>query len=357
MTLPGDLWIEADKVGLIGNLVLDKPTFVVRFENGIIYLEHVTAKWNGSPLNGQATFRRNGPTVNLAGRVALDQMQISQFPGSGLNGSGSSQLSFSAIGDSPYAVVGALAGAGRVDIDKAEVRSLGTGALDTIISRQQAAPNAVTGEQLSRTLLGEMTGSVLVPPVQLPLNLAGGVLRAGPLSVLNKDEDIRGSVALDLRSLAVMGEMDHIARQAPKGWSGPNPRARLTWKGPLGQVLPSIDTTALANGLTAITIQRETERIDTLEQDQRERSQFNRRLRASEEERRAQEAARRAALEEQRRQEAAKQAAAKAETAKLESLKQDALRLRIDEIIRTAPQSTTGTASQPLVITPPATRP
>ncbi len=357
MTLPGDLWIKADKVGLIGNIVLEKPTFVVRFENGIIYLEHVAARWNGNPLSGQATLRRNGPTVNLAGRMTLDQMQISQLPGSDVNGSGSSQLTFSAIGDSPYAVIGALAGAGRMDIRQAEVRSLDSGALDSVIARQQSAPDAVTGEQLARTLLDRLTGRVPLSAIQLPINLAGGVLRAGPLSLLSKDEDIRGNVALDLRTLAVTGEVDHIARQAPKGWSGPNPRARLTWKGPLGQVQPSIDTTALANGLTAIAIQRETERIDALEQDQRERTQFNRRLRAAEDERRAQETAQRVLIEEQRRQAAAKTEAARQELLKQETLKQETLRQRIDEVIRSAPPSTTGTSSQPLVITPPAARP
>jgi hypothetical protein len=87
-----------------------------------------------------------------------------------------------------------------------------------------------------------------------------------------------------------------------------------------------VDATALANGLTAVALQRESERIEQLEQDARERSFFNRRQRASDEERRAEEAARKLA-EEKRLREIARQ---EAET-------REQLRLRIEEILKEAP--------------------
>ncbi|MGL4637132.1 MAG: AsmA family protein [Beijerinckiaceae bacterium] len=357
MTLPGDLWIQAERVDIVGKVSLEQPKFVVRFENGIIYLEHVSAEWNGGKLKGQATLRRSGGAVNLTGRMALDQLPIDRLPGSGIKGLGSTQLDFSAIGDSPFAMVSAMAGSGRVDVRQAEVKSLGEGALDNIIASKKADTDAVSADQLSSVLLGQGKRNLAVPALQTPLNLASGVLRVGPLSLPAKTEDIRASLALDLRSLDVTGEVDHISRIMPKGWSGPSPRAKLVWRGPIGQTTPSVDTTGLANGLTAIAIQRETERIEALEQDQRERTQFNRRLRASEEERRAQEAARRAAEEERRRAEAERQAAARAEAARLETLRQETLRQRIDNVIRTAPPIPTETLNQPLVITPPAARP
>jgi hypothetical protein len=141
-------------------------------------------------------------------------------------------------------------------------------------------------------------------------------LWAGPLRVAGAAEVVTTSVALDLKDMSVFARTGLVAREAPKGWNGPLPGADLVLRGPVRNPVREIDVTSLANGLTAIAITRETERIEAIEQDQRERSFFNRQLRASEEQRRSEEearrkleAAKRAAEEQRRREEATRREA------------------------------------------------
>jgi AsmA family/AsmA-like C-terminal region len=340
ITLPGDLWIEADGVDLGDGLVISSPKFVLRFENGLIYIEHGEGEWMNGRLKAQATLRRNLHTVSITGRFGLEGWHLERMPvlaaNGGLRGRASAQIDLSATGESPLALMTALAGNGRLDIQNAEVSGLAPGALDGILKTPQGEFAAVSREALAATLQQRLSGSLALPAGQSPLTIGAGVLRAGPLRAASVDEVVTTSVALDLKDMSVLARTGLVAREAPKGWTGPPPSADLLLRGPVRNPVREIDVASLANGLTAIAIARETERIEAIEQDQRERSFFNRQLRASEEQRRAEEdarrkleAARRLAEDQRRKDEAARREAP----------------------ITTAPPIT---LEPPLVLTPPA---
>ncbi|MGL5117470.1 MAG: hypothetical protein ACRC7C_19315, partial [Beijerinckiaceae bacterium] len=330
MTLPGDLWIEADTLRLLDGLTLVQPKFVFRFENGIIYIEHGRGQWAGGRFDGQATLRRIGPSVSLAGRLRLADIDLAGLPGaSGLAGRSDGQLEFSALGDNPQGLISAFAGTGRMEPRSALAQGLAPGSVPRVAERLAANPVAISGEILGQQFLANDRARLPLPPGPVNLALSGGVLRAGPVDMRSGSENLRGALSLDLRDLSMMAEWDHALGVTPKGWSGPLPRVRVAWRGPLSAPVASVDATALANGLTAIALQRESERIEQLEQDARERSFFNRRQRASEDERKAEEAARKAA-EERRMREIARQ----------EAEVREQLRVRIEEILKEAPVPT-----------------
>jgi hypothetical protein len=342
ITLPGDLWIEAEGVDLGDGLVINSPKFVLRFENGLIYIEHGEGEWMNGRLKAQATLRRSHHTVSITGRFGLEGWHLDRMPvlaaNGGVRGRASAQLDLSATGESPLALMTALAGNGRLDIQSAEVSGLAPGALDGILKTPQGEFAAVSRETLAVTLQQRLNGSLALPAGQTPLTIGAGVLRAGPLQVTTADEVVTTSVALDLKDMSVLARTGLLARGAPKGWSGPLPSADLVLRGPMRNPVREIDVASLANGLTAIAIARETERIEAIEQDQRERGFFNRRLRAAEEQRRAEDEA-------QRRQEAAKRLA-------------EEQRRREEAIRREAPITPAPpiTLEPPLSITPPAVR-
>jgi AsmA family/AsmA-like C-terminal region len=320
ITLPGDLWIEAEGVDLGEGLVVNNPKFVLRFENGLIYIDHAEGEWMNGRLKAQATLRRNLHTVSITGRFGLEGWHLDRIPvlaaNSSLRGRASAQLDLSATGESPLGLMTALAGNGRLDIQSAEVSGLAPGALDGILKTPQGEFAAVSRETLAVTLRQRLNGPLALPAGPMPLTIGAGVLRAGPLRVASADEVATTSLALDLKDMSVLARTGLVAREAPKGWSGPLPSADLVLRGPLRNPVREIDVASLANGLTAIAIARETERIEAIEQDQRERGFFNRQLRASEEQRRAEEdarrkleAARRLAEDQRRKDEAARREA------------------------------------------------
>jgi hypothetical protein len=211
----------------------------------------------------------------------------------------------------------------------------------------------LTPDFLAASLRQRLNGTMAFPATEIPMSVAGGVWRAGPLRLETPKETITGSLAVDFRDMTVQGRTAVVARVQPEGWSGPPAAAEVTLRGPVSAPVRDIDVSSLANGLTAIAIQRETQRIEVLEQDQRERSFYNRRLRAAEEQRKAEE-------EERMRQEAATRAAEEQRRRDEQSQRLD-LQQRIEEIIRAAPNpASTGGAPPPvrapLPITPPLVR-
>jgi uncharacterized protein involved in outer membrane biogenesis len=305
-TLPGDLWIEAGQATL-GDVTIQRPRFVLRFDNGLVFVEHAEAEWLGGRLTGQATLRRIEAAVSLSTRLTLEGGQLARLPFApqqALAGTANVQLDASALGESPAALVAALAGTGRVELRDAAVAGLQPALLDGLIRSQPTEFAAVTRDALTAALERRMQGRLPLPAGPHPLSLAAGVLRVGPIRAAAGGE-ASVEAAVDFRSATVTARALLSARDMPKGWTGPAAAAEIVLRGPWASPVRTIDVGPLANGLTAIAIQREQERIEILEQDQRERSFFNRRLRAAEEQRRAEE-------EERKRQEAARKAAEEA---------------------------------------------
>jgi hypothetical protein len=333
VTLPGDLWIEAGEVRLMEGLVASQAGFVLRFDNELLYLEHARGKLGDLAVQAQGTFRRSGRGVTLAGRASL----AGNLPGA--PGRGEGQLDVTAIGESPAQVVAALSGQGAVRLSGVAVPALRPQVFSEIVG-STAPVDSFSRTVLASQIKNALTASVPLPPGETRLTLAGGVLRAGPLALDDGANAITGSIALDLRQGAVTGRMAYAARRAPKDWIGPPPEAALVWRGPPGRAAIEVEADELANGLTALAIRRETERIEALEQDQRERGFFNRRLRAAEDERRAEEEKRRAEL----------LARVRAERERVEAERQE--RQRTEDALRQQ-----SPVPPPLTILPPAAAP
>ncbi len=312
VSLPGDLWIEAGRARLADGLEAEDARFVLRFDNGLLFLEHASARVSGLDVRAQGTLRRSGGAVGLSGRLGF-------AGGSPFGGAGRGEIEFSGVGDSPAQLVGSLAGGGVITLRGATLPALARGAFTEI------AKPGERGETIGRSALVERLRAARTARIPLPdgesrLVLAGGQLRAGPVQLTDGDHDITAQIAYDFRRFSLVGRVAYATRKTPLDWNGPPPQAAFVWTGPIAAPRLEIEADDLANGLTALAIKRETERIEALEQDQRERAFFNRRLRASTEERRALE-------EQQARQRAERERQDRADRERRE-------RLRAEEAVR-----------------------
>jgi hypothetical protein len=331
VTLPGDLWIEAGQAKLAEGFVVQNPKFVLRFDNGLIFLDHARGTLSGAAVTAQGTLRRSGRSVSLAGKFGFSD--AAAFAG----GKGDGEIEFTALGDSPALLVAALNGAGHLKFRDLTLPALSRTAF-TDLAAQRDQAGVLSRTMLTERLRSEVRETLALPPGETRLTLAGGVLRAGPMPLTDGVHAITAGAAFDFRNLTAAGRMTYAARSAPKGWTGPPPQAVLNWRGVPGKPVLEVEADEFANGLTALAIHRETERIEGLEQDQRERSFFNRRLKASEDEKRIAAEARR--LEEMARLQAERQQ-----------------RLRAEEAARAAvPQPLLIPLSPPIQLLPPVAR-
>ncbi len=154
--------------------------------------------------------------------------------------------------------------------------------------------------------------------------LVSGVLRVNPLIAPAGEATWQGGASLDVRTLNVEARGTLTATSAPKGWTGAPPYIVIGWRGPVSGATREIDVGTLVNGLAAVVLQRELEKIEAFEADINERTRLNQRRdlerarerakrEAEEAARRAEEAAARQAAEELVRKRAAEEAARRAE--------------------------------------------
>lgn len=331
LPLPGDVWIEAERLVLDQGVELEQPKFVFRFERGVVFVDHAEGMLGSGRLRGQATLRRNGPQANLAARLVVDRAALGDvLGGMGLSGQVSGTVDLGTLGETPAALAGNLSGIGRLSVADLAIARLDPSGLARALRGAPTDSGVTTVETITRLLDEQFSaGGLRRAGLDLGISIANGVVRTGPVPLAARPTAVDFNLSADLRS----GQLDARAvvttNDQPKDWPGAPPQAAVLWKGPVAQPQRSLDVGPLVNGLTVLALAREVEKIEALDQDARERAFFNRRLKASQDEqRRREEDLRRA--EEARLQEEAR---LKAEEVRL---KAEEARVRAEEARRRA---------------------
>jgi len=348
--LYGDVWIETPRLSLGSGLEPARAAFVYRFENGFVSFERaaVTTPWGG--LAGALGLRRNGAVVTAQVRLGSGGLKL---PG-GTLGTLSGELSAAGFGESPQALVRSLAGGGTLKQTGAAIAALDPDALARTLAAFTAPDVRPDPEAVHDRFEAELqAGGLKLPDGDVTVTLAQGILRSGAAAIESPHGGIDASLAVDLSKLQIDGRAEFSENAAPKDWSGRLPGASVAWTGPLAAPRRTLDTTVLSNGLAAIAIARDLDRIQLIEQDARERAFFLRRQRASDDEKRRIEEEKRKAEEAVR---AAAEAAREAQRAASRPLppEPDAVPLPPVTPVPVAPAPRVVPLSPPLSLTPPA---
>jgi len=265
------------------------------------------AAFEGGKLAGALTLKRQGGNASVSGEVGLDAVRIEGLtrlaPGTGLTGRVSTSLRFGGSGESIAAIVANLAGGGRLAASDVALRRFDGEALQRVAVAAVNDPGALDARRLASRVSASLdAGAFAARPIDVPLTASAGVLRLTSLTMEAPGAVWQGSVALDLKTLALDASGILVSRTSPSGWTGQPPQASAAWRGSVLSPRRDVDASAFANGLAGIQLLRELERIESFEADARERAAHNRRLKAEREQR----AAEARAAEEARRAEEAR---------------------------------------------------
>jgi hypothetical protein len=247
----------------------------VRLDDGRLDIDDLEMTLAGANASGRLTLRRDGALVALTGQGAIEPAPIDR---AALRGRVGGELAFAGSGQSLAALIGGLAGEGKIALRGASVPRLDPGALTRVVAHAQG-PNAPIDETNIGYALGQEfdRAALPLPDGEVPATLSAGVMRIGPLAI---DGATSASATYDLRGQSVTMEVDLAAPANGKFWSGPPPTVAVSLNGGLDAPTRRIDAAPLAAALAGQAISRDTERISALEADIRERAYFNRRLKA-----------------------------------------------------------------------------
>jgi uncharacterized protein involved in outer membrane biogenesis len=275
-------------------------------------------------LHGGFTITRQGALASLIGEATLQNASLpALLAPSPFAGKLSGALRFGSSGETPAALITNLSGGGDLRFTDLQIPNADPGAIDRTTPRMLAESDPLSSQRLAAILTEELNrGPLRAGSVGAPATMVGGVLRVSPLSLDAGAAAWQGTLAADFKSLTFEARGTLASKTSPKGWTGSPPSIGLGWRGAVAAPAREIDPGPLANGLAAIVLQRELDKIEAFQMDANERARLNGRRemdRARERDRlAAEEAAQQARLQEQRaREEAARLAKAQEEAERL----------------------------------------
>ena len=275
---PLDLNLRIGALDLGGGQTARRASARLRMDRGRFDLDDVAMELGGAHAGGRLTLRRDAALVAVTGEASLEPVAVDQ---PALRGRIGGELTFAGSGDSLGALIGGLAGEGKIELRAAATPRLDPGALTRVLARAQSGDIGIDETNVGYNLGLELDRAALpLPDGAAPATLSAGVIRVGPLAIGRAGGAATASATFDLRAQNLALDVDFTEARGGKFWNGPPPAVDISLIGGLAAPARRIDASALAAGLAAQAIGRDTDRISALEADIRERAWFNRRLKA-----------------------------------------------------------------------------
>jgi hypothetical protein len=301
----GQASIRAKRLDLGRGIVADDAGFTLSASPEGINLRDIQAGLGGGRLSGTLAVTRQGSLASVVAEGSLREVPLAALAGpSPLNARLSATLKVGASGENVSSLVSNLGGAGEARLTGVQVPNADPGALARTLQRLFADPDPLAPRRAEIVVSEELArGPLTAASAAAPIALVGGSVRMSPLALEAGPAVWQGTLVFDLRSLVLDARGSLVAKASPPGWTGAPPALGLVYRGPLASPVREVDTGSLSNGLAAIVLQRELERIESFEAEANERlrrQQFRDFQRQRERDRlAAEEAARQARLREE----------------------------------------------------------
>ncbi|GJE56162.1 MULTISPECIES: AsmA family protein [Methylobacterium] len=309
-----DLSLSVGRLDLGRGLIAEGTAFELSLDGDAMSLKNLSGRLAGGRVDGSATIARQGNGASVSGDGALSGVALKDLASGGLiRGTLSATLRYSGSGDSAAALAGNLGGSGEATLADIVVPAADPAAIDRALTRALAEDDPLREGRLSSILAEEFDAAALSAkgPVTTPVTLAGSILRSGPVELDFGATRWSGGFVLDLRAKRIETRGTLTAASGPKGWTGGKPSLQLGFVGPWSAPRREVEAGALANGLAAVVLQRELEKIEQFEADQVERQRRRARIEMD----KAREAALKAAADKAAQEKAAAEKAAKEKAA------------------------------------------
>lgn len=278
---PLDLALRVETLDLGRGLHATGAALSARLDDGALSIRDLSATLAGGKLAGSLTLARQGGAATVSGEGSLQEASIPDLVGGGtVTGRLSTQLRFGSSGESAGALLNNLGGSGTITLSGLNVPGADPAGLDRALTRALAEDDPLREGRLQALVAEEVSAGPLSAkaPATAPATLIGGVLRAGPLALDLGAARWGGTLGLDLRTGKLDARGTLTGASAPNGWTGAVPAIQLGLAGPVARPERSLDAGPLTNGLAAVVLQRELEKIELFEADQAERQRRRARI-------------------------------------------------------------------------------
>ncbi|KRB22826.1 MULTISPECIES: AsmA family protein [Mesorhizobium] len=304
--------------------------FSLKLDKEGIRVSDLKAKLLGGALTGLFELKNNEGTGLFTGQMKLAGADLANvLPDAGVGGIGDFSTTLSTSGKSVDAMIAALSGSGTATLRSLQIAGVNPDAFSAFLAKADAIGRDIDVAKTAGFAPGiAADGSFAAKDADIAFTIAGGTLRAPPISLENLAATLSTDITADLNTSTVSAKGAITYRPGDEALVGSEPVVNFTAEGPFGAVTRRFDSEPLAQFLTQRALEREQQRVEAMQAALLEKQRLRREVRYYA----ALQDARDKAAEELRRQEEAARLKAEADAkAKAEAEAQAEAKAKADE--------------------------
>ncbi|MER9294690.1 AsmA family protein [Mesorhizobium sp. M0510] len=279
--------------------------FSLKLDQEGIRVSDLKAKLLGGALTGLFELKNNDGTGLFSGQMKLAGADLATvLPDAGISGIGDFSTALSSSGKSVEGMVAALSGSGTAALKGVKVAGVNPDAFGAFLAKADAIGRDIDVAKTAGFAPDiAADGSLAAKDTDVAFTVAGGTLRAPPISLENPAATLSADIMADLNTAMVSAKGAITYRPGDEALVGSEPVVNFTAEGPFGAVKREFDSEPLAQFLTQRALEKEQQRVEAMQAALLEKQRLRREVRyyaalqdardkAAEELRKQQEAAR-----------------------------------------------------------------
>lgn len=276
-----DLQISAGTVAVGGLATAYDASLALELSAQGLRLSDVKAKLYGGALSGLFELKNNGGTGLFSSQMKLDGSDLAlALAGAGLNGSGDFSTALTASGKSVGGLVSTLSGSGTTTLKNLVIPGINPQAFSGFIARADAVGRDINAEQTAAFAPDiAAAGALPVADAEIAFTVAGGILRAPPVTFENPAVKVSADIRADLNQGTAALEGTIAYAPGDEALAGSEPSLRFALSGPPSATTRTLDTQPLAQFLTQRALEREQARVEAMQAAVLEKQRLRREVR------------------------------------------------------------------------------
>lgn len=279
--------------------------FSLKLDQEGIRVSDLKAKLLGGALTGLFELKNNDGTGLFTGQMKLAGADLATvLPDAGISGIGDFSTALSSSGKSVEGMVAALSGSGTAALKGVKVAGVNPDAFPAFLAKADAIGRDIDAAKTAGFAPDiAADGSFAAGDTDVAFTVAGGTLRAPPVSLENLAATLSADVTADFNAALVSAKGAITYRPGDEALVGSEPVVNFTAEGPFGAIKRAFDSEPLAQFLTQRALEKEQQRVEAMQAALLEKQRLRREVRyyaalqterdkAAEELRRQEEAAR-----------------------------------------------------------------
>jgi large subunit ribosomal protein L24 len=265
--MAGRVDVKAGEIALTPSVSLKDARAGLKFAASQIAIENIEGTLAGGKVSGEMFLSRAADGgVGLKARLAIAGADAALAilpqlrPVAGQLGL---KIELEGAGRSPKALVGSLAGAGTLSLDRAQLRGLDPAMFTTLVREADRGMPLDAAKIHAATLVALDAGRLEIAHLEGALAVAGGQARLSTVTARTQGADLAMSGSLDLADLY----LDARLVLAYPGESGPigRPEITVSLKGDAASPQRAIDSAAFAGWLALRAVEQQSKKLEAIE--------------------------------------------------------------------------------------------